>query len=84
MNYLKDLFETVYLADIIERHKIRNENEMRELVLTMASSIGTPCNPTKLSNTFKSDEKSGDRQSDYIQLSHLLVGIFPLEQGDTL
>lgn len=27
---------------------------MRELVLIMASSIGTPCNPTKLSNTFKS------------------------------
>lgn len=59
MNYLKDLFETVYLADIIERHKIRNENEMRELVLTMASSIGTPCNPTKLSNTFKSVKKVG-------------------------
>lgn len=54
INYLKDLFETVYLADIIERHKIKNKNEMRELVLIMASSIGSPCNPTKLSNTFKS------------------------------
>lgn len=54
INYLKSLFETVYLADIIERHKIKNENEMRELVLTLASSIGAPCNPTKLSNTFKS------------------------------
>ncbi len=54
INYLKDLFETVYLADIIERHKIKNENEMRELVLILASSIGSPCNPTKLSNTFRS------------------------------
>ena len=54
INYLKNLFETVYLADIIERHKIRNENEMRELVLIMASCIGSPCNPTKLSKTFKS------------------------------
>ena len=54
INYLKDLFETVYLADIIERHNIKNENEMRELVLILASSIGSPCNPTKLSNTFKS------------------------------
>ncbi len=53
-NYLKNLFDTVYLADIIERHKIKNDNELRELVLIMASSIGTPCNPTKLSNTFKS------------------------------
>ena len=54
INYLKGLFETVYLADIVERHNIRNENEMRELVLILASSTGSPCNPTKLSNTFKS------------------------------
>lgn len=54
INYLKNLFETVYLADIVERHKIKNDDELRELVLIMASSIGTPCNPTKLSNTFKS------------------------------
>ncbi|MDO4159228.1 MAG: ATP-binding protein [Prevotellaceae bacterium] len=54
IGYLKDLFETVYLADIIERHKIKNDNELRELVLILASSIGSPCNPTKLSNTFKS------------------------------
>lgn len=54
IDYLKNLFQTVYLADIIERHKLRNENEMRELVQIMASSIGSPCNPTKLSNTFKS------------------------------
>ena len=57
INYLKDLFETVYLADIIERHKIKNDNELRELVLILASSIGAPCNPTKLSNTFKSVKK---------------------------
>ncbi len=54
INYLKSLFETVYLADIIERHNVKKENEMRELALIMASSIGSPCNPTKLSNTFKS------------------------------
>ena len=54
VNYLKNLFETVYLADVIERHKIKNEHEMCELVLMMASFIGSSCNPTKLSNTFKS------------------------------
>lgn len=54
INYLKDLFETVYLAGIIERHNVKNENEMRELALIMASTIGSPCNPTKLSKTFKS------------------------------
>lgn len=54
INYLKDLYETVYLADIMERHKIKNRQEMRELINFIASSIGAPCNPSKLSNTFKS------------------------------
>ncbi len=54
IKYLQDLFETVYLADIIERHKIKHKHEMYELVQIMASSIGSPCNPMKLANTFKS------------------------------
>jgi predicted AAA+ superfamily ATPase len=54
VKYLQDLFETVYLADIIERNNIKNVHEMRELVQILASSIGAPCNPSKLSNTFKS------------------------------
>lgn len=79
INYLKNLFETVYLADIIERHKIKNENEMRELVLIMASSIGASCNPTKLSNTFKSvkNVKIGSqtiaKYLDYLTESFLLT-----------
>ena len=78
INYLKNLFETVYLADIIERHNVKNENEMRELVLIMASSIGAPCNPTKLSNTFKSvkNVKIGSqtisKYLDYLSESFLL------------
>lgn len=51
--YLKNLYESVYLVDIIERNKIRNKAEFDELTRIIASSIGSPCNPTKLSNTFK-------------------------------
>src|SRR5574344_639158 len=54
VKYLQDLFETVYLADIIERNNIKNVHEMGELVQILASSIGAPCNPSKLANTFKS------------------------------
>jgi len=54
VKYLQDLFETVYLTDIIERNNVKNVHEMRELVQILASSIGAPCNPSKLSNTFKS------------------------------
>lgn len=53
-DYLANLYESVYLVDVLERNKIKNRTEFDELVRIMASSIGSPCNPTKLSNTFKS------------------------------
>lgn len=52
--YLKNLYEAVYRKDLEEREKIAKVKEFDELVTIMASSIGSPCNPTKLSNTFRS------------------------------
>ena len=46
------------MADILERYKIKNDKELRELVNILASSIGSPNNPTKIANTFKSVENS--------------------------
>ena len=56
--YLQRLFQTVYMADILERYKIKNNKELRELVNILASSIGSPNNPTKISNTFRTVENS--------------------------
>lgn len=53
-DYLSNIYKSVYLVDVLERHKIKNVGEFDELVKIIASSIGAPCNPTKLSNTFKS------------------------------
>lgn len=55
--YLSSLNQTLYLKDIVERNKIANEDEFSELMNVMASSIGSPCNPNKISNTFKSVKK---------------------------
>lgn len=57
-SYLKNLYDTVYRKDLEERENIMKLKEFDELVKTMASNIGSPCNPTRLSNTFKSEEKS--------------------------
>lgn len=57
-DYLSDVFKTVYLSDIKERHSIRNLSEFEELAQVLASSIGAPVNPLKLSNTFKSEKHS--------------------------
>ena len=52
--YLRNLYRTVYLSDIYERHNIENKTEFEELVRILASSVGSPVNPTNLANTFKS------------------------------
>lgn len=53
-DYLKELYSTVYINDIVERYKLRGNTELKELLLVIASSIGSPTNPNKLANTFKS------------------------------
>lgn len=57
--YLTDLFRETYLKDIIEHNRIRNSDEMEDLVNILASSIGSLTNPKKLANTFKSVLNSG-------------------------
>lgn len=54
LDYLTKLFESVYLIDILERHRIKNKAEFEELVRIVASGIGAPTNTSKLSNTFRS------------------------------
>lgn len=57
LDYLSNLFESVYLLDILERHRVKNKSEFEDLVRIVASSIGAPTNTTKMSNTFKSVKK---------------------------
>lgn len=52
--YLTSLFDTTYLADIINRNNLRGNIEINELTDVLASSIGSLTNPLKLSNTFAS------------------------------
>ena len=55
--YLTGLFDTTYLADIINRNNLRGNVEINELTDVLASSIGSLTNPLKLSNTFASTKK---------------------------
>ncbi len=53
VRYLTSLNQTLYLRDIVERNKVVNVDEFSELMNVMASGIGSPCNPNKIANTFK-------------------------------
>lgn len=55
--YLTSLFEKVYLNDIIDRHRVRNREELDELVDILASAVGSLTSPLKLTNTFQSVKK---------------------------
>lgn len=71
--YLKGLFKHTYLKDIKERHDIKLDDDLEELIGTLASSIGGLTNPRKLADTFHSIKKSKISQDtikvylDYLQ-----------------
>lgn len=52
--YLKDLFTKIYIADIKERYKLKDEEPLSALIDVILSSVGSLTNPHKLSNTLES------------------------------
>ncbi|MCQ2425755.1 MAG: ATP-binding protein [Lachnospiraceae bacterium] len=57
-NYLISAYETIYEKDILDRKRIRNTAEFRELAEIVSSSVGALTNPQKIASTFKSGENS--------------------------
>ncbi|MDE7375123.1 MAG: ATP-binding protein [Odoribacter sp.] len=56
--YLQDLINRTYLADVIERNKIKNDiGILGDLLNIVASNVGSLTNPTKLEHTFQSVKK---------------------------
>ena len=53
-NYLEQLAYTVFISDVVERNNVKKRPELEELLRILSSTIGAPCNPSKLSNTFHS------------------------------
>ena len=54
MQYLFNLYNEIYLKDIKERYKIKNDSNLMELLAILAFNIGSLTNSYKLSNSFKS------------------------------
>ncbi len=78
VEYLKGLFEKVYISDILERHKIRNRKELDELLNILSSDIGSLTNPLKLSKSFfgikgnKISDKTINRYIEYFNDAFLI------------
>lgn len=56
--YLRDLFKRTYIKDVLERHQIKNDAEVLEILLNiLASGVGSLTNPSRISNTFGSERQ---------------------------
>ena len=67
---LKNAEKNIYIADIIRRHRIKDDNVLSDILKVISSSVGSPINPTKLENTFNSVYKTtitNDTIKNYIK-----------------
>lgn len=53
--HLSNLFNEIYIKDIVDRREVVEADSFGRLVDVLASSIGSYASPTTISNTFKSD-----------------------------
>lgn len=78
--YLRSLFENVYIKDIVERHKLKDDTILSALVDALCSSVGSLTNPTRLANTAASAMgKSTSHNTiknylDYLEDAYLFMG----------
>lgn len=56
--YLETLYNTIYTKDLIEHSRIKNEDELKELMEVVSSSIGALTSTDNIANTFSSKKHS--------------------------
>ncbi|MEE3385892.1 MAG: ATP-binding protein [Prevotella sp.] len=81
IEYLKSLFKKTYLTDIKERYKIKNDDDLEELIDIMASSIGGFTNPSKLENTFQTVKHSNITHTTIKSYLDMLQDVFLIERS---
>lgn len=55
---LQNLFDEIYIRDIVKRNKLKKQSELEDLLNILSSAIGSLTNPEKLKNTFCSVKNS--------------------------
>ena len=78
--YLKNLFQNVYLSDIINRYNLRGEEEIGILTDILASSVGSLTNTLNIQRTFKSERQSSISVNTIINYIGYLKDAFLLSE----
>ena len=80
-DYLKHLFDEVFVRDIVDRHKLQNDAELEILLNIVSSAVGSLTNPRKLENAFASSSLGKLSASTIKQYLDHLCDAFLLEQA---
>lgn len=78
---LRQLVQLVYLKDIEERYKIQYPEAMADLLNIVASTIGSLTNPTRLTNTFESIEKTRISRNTVVNYLDYMTEAFLIEKS---
>ena len=78
--YLKGLHKNVYIKDIVERYKLKDDEVLEALIDSLSSAIGSLTNPHNLANSASSLMKRNTSDHtiknylDYLEDAYLFVG----------
>lgn len=81
-DYLKHLFDEVFLRDIIERNKVQNDAQLGSLLNVISSAVGSLTNPKKLEDTFTSSGTGKLSAITIKQYLDYLCDAFMIEQAE--
>lgn len=62
-NYLSDVFDKILLRDLINKYKIRNQNEIKKLSEYMMDNIGNILSPNNICNCLNNDKVNITRKT---------------------
>lgn len=80
-DYLKNLYELTYMKDVQERNHLRNADGLFKVVQMLASCIGSPTNPKRISDTFKTVEKKSVTDKTILNYIECLKDAFLIEEA---
>ena len=80
-DYLKNLYELTYMKDVQERNHLRNADGLFKVVQMLASCIGSPTNPKRISDTFKTVEKKTVTDKTILNYIECLKDAFLIEEA---
>lgn len=82
--YLMSLFQKVYLSDIIDRHKVRHQEELDELVDILASAVGSLTESLEAGERLQKRQEKDHQRQDAEKVYGLSYGRLLGEQGGPL